>query len=93
MKIFSLFQIFVIFPLFIYVGYNIFKNVKYSLSVVIAILLFGLYLLTLHAYNFYDIFNRMRTKTKYPKEFGVLVIMIGILVLSYSIYMYIKHSH
>ena len=92
MKIFTLFQIFVVVPLFIFVGYNIFKNVKYSLAVIISILLFGLYLAAFHIYNFYDIFNRMKTKTRYPKEFGILVIMIGVLILGFSIYMYHQHS-
>lgn len=92
MKIFTLFQIFIVVPLFLFVGYHIFINVKYSLPVVIAIFLFVLYLVSLHAYNFYDVFNRMRTKTRYPKEFGILVIMIGVLIFMYSIYMYFKYS-
>lgn len=90
MKIFTLFQIFVVVPLFFFVGYHIFINVKYSFAVISAIFLFGLYLAAFHAYNFYDVFNRIRMKKRYPKEFGVLVIMIGLLILTYSVYMYIK---
>lgn len=91
MKFFSLLQILVVVPIFIYVGYNIYKNVKYSLPVVISILFFGFYLFALHAYFFFDIFNRMVTKTRYPQEFGILIIMISILILIYSIYMFMNN--
>jgi len=70
---------------------DIYKNEKYSSSVIIGIILFGLYLLSLHAYNLYDIFHRMSTKTRYPKEFGIFLIMIAIIVLVFNIYMLIKY--
>ena len=87
---FFYFNIFIIVPLFLYVGYVIFKQYKYKLPFKILIIIFSAYLVSINIYKLISIINKIRHNKPFNSDLGILIIMVASILFAFSLYKIIK---
>jgi len=87
---FFYFNLLVIFPLFIYIGYVIFKQYKLNLLFKILIIFIGSYLVLINLYKLIKIIGKIRHNKPISSDLGILIIMVACILFAFSLYKIIK---
>lgn len=83
---FNLFNIFIIFPLFLFVGYHIFYQLKLNKISISLILLSMIYLLIIHSYRLFKGIETIKTHGDFKREAGLFIIIISFLILGFNLF-------
>ena len=87
---FFYFNLLIIVPLFLYVGYVIFKQYKYKLPFKILIVIMGVYLVFINLYKLIKIIGKIRHNKPISSDLGILIIMVACILFAFSLYKIIK---
>ena len=83
---FYYFNIFIIVPIFLYVGYIILKKYNYGTAFKILIVLFSLYLILINLFKLITIIKKIKTNKKFNEDLGLLIIFLACVFFAFSTY-------
>lgn len=82
----DLFEIIIIVPILLYVGYIVYERLPFSHIVVFVILMYTIYVIITHFWSLIRLLFDFKVNKYFEKEVGIFIILFAILILIHNIF-------